>query len=334
MFDALDTQIRQTRLPNQLLIQDHSSYAHHTSRLFHPAFLRVPGPIRKPTLMDTAELGPLRLIHSRNAFDVDIEAPAFQRRAVLHVPLRGSFYLRSGSERAVITPGTLLLVLPGHDVSLSFCGGNDFLVVQLPYRALASASMDGTFGQGFGALGTGHLINQAPPGADSLMALLAYLFFEAGQPRRSDDLDALGHAMVDILAQRVVRCFGAPLPAPMQSIDSPLLAQARRFMMSDPVTGAPSIADLADHMGLSMRALQRRFAKETGQSPQAWLLGARLDRVQLGLKGGEHPTVTDAAFANGFQDLGRFAQHYRQRFGENPSATLRRAKAISVINES
>jgi adenylate cyclase len=48
-----------------------------------------------------------------------------------------------------------------------------------------------------------------------------------------------------------------------------------------------------------------------------------------------HTTVTKVALANGFNELGRFAGHYRAMFGETPSATLRRNRGSSrgVIDE-
>ncbi|MEM7569873.1 MAG: AraC family transcriptional regulator [Pseudomonadota bacterium] len=330
MFDSLDTQVRQIQLPNRLSIADHSTYDHHTARLFQPSFLRVSGPIHAPTRMDTAELGPLRLIYCRHAFDVDIEAPAFERRALLHVPLQGQFFLRSPLDQASIAPGTLLLVTPGHDVSLSFSVGSTFLVVQLPHAALLPGAGAGMLGRGLDPLRTGHFISRNPPSAGALMSLLSYLYFEAGQDRSAQERADLGQGLLGVLAQRIARCFG--MPSPEQAQDDPLLLEARNFVQSQAFRDDPSVAALADHLGFSMRALQRRFSKIAGQSPQAWLLSQRLDHVHAALEGGRYPSVTQAAFASGFQDLGRFAHHYRCRFGQKPSATLRQAQRKSATS--
>ena len=49
-----------------------------------------------------------------------------------------------------------------------------------------------------------------------------------------------------------------------------------------------------------------------------------LARARLG--SGAATAVTEVALACGFEHLGRFSTRYRDRFGESPSETLRRAR--------
>jgi transcriptional regulator GlxA family with amidase domain len=51
----------------------------------------------------------------------------------------------------------------------------------------------------------------------------------------------------------------------------------------------------------------------------------RLDEARRLLQSGDGQglNVTDIAFATGFLHPSKFAQDYRERFGETPSATLR-----------
>jgi transcriptional regulator GlxA family with amidase domain len=76
---------------------------------------------------------------------------------------------------------------------------------------------------------------------------------------------------------------------------------------------------------MSVRTLHTAFAKELGTSVMAYLRAIRLERVRDDLlHGGPHRNVTEVAMRWGFSHPSRFAQQYRDRFGELPSQTLRR----------
>jgi transcriptional regulator GlxA family with amidase domain len=84
-------------------------------------------------------------------------------------------------------------------------------------------------------------------------------------------------------------------------------------------------SELARAAGVSIRTISRGFREHHGVSPMVWLKERRLEAAQSELRDavpGE-VTVTDVALRYGFENPGRFAAEYRQRFGENPSQTLR-----------
>ncbi|HEX2316975.1 MAG TPA: AraC family transcriptional regulator, partial [Thermomonospora sp.] len=83
-------------------------------------------------------------------------------------------------------------------------------------------------------------------------------------------------------------------------------------------------ADLAAMAGISARALQAGFREVVGMSPTAYLRTVRLDRVHAALVSGRPAHVTEVAARWGFFHPGRFAHHYRERFGLLPSETARR----------
>jgi len=87
-----------------------------------------------------------------------------------------------------------------------------------------------------------------------------------------------------------------------------------------------SLGDLAAVSGASSRSLQYAFRLHRDCTPLEFLRRIRFERVQNDLT---HPTqsttVTDTATRWGFVHLGRFAKQYRTRFGESPSATIRRS---------
>ncbi len=95
---------------------------------------------------------------------------------------------------------------------------------------------------------------------------------------------------------------------------------------ADPIT----VADIADACGLSERGLQDVFRRRLAVTPMRYLREARLDRAHLELtsRGRRIVTVRDVAHRWQFAHLGRFAAHYRARFGESPHETIARTSGL------
>jgi transcriptional regulator GlxA family with amidase domain len=92
------------------------------------------------------------------------------------------------------------------------------------------------------------------------------------------------------------------------------------------IDGPVPLSMLCRVVGLSERALRDAFYSVRGMGPKRWIVGVRLQGVRNALTGcGGATTVTNAATAYGFYELGRFAATYREAFGERPSDTLRSA---------
>ena len=107
-----------------------------------------------------------------------------------------------------------------------------------------------------------------------------------------------------------------------------LVKQAERWYASRDPQEKPVITEVADAVCVSMRTLNRAFNAWTGVSPGRYFDLLRLHnfRKQL-LEMNLDSPVTNAAFAAGFNHLGRLAADYRKLFGETPSATLNRLDA-------
>ncbi|MGN7192337.1 MULTISPECIES: helix-turn-helix domain-containing protein [unclassified Curtobacterium] len=90
----------------------------------------------------------------------------------------------------------------------------------------------------------------------------------------------------------------------------------------------PAVPEIAAACGLSQRGLQDVFARTLGTTPNRFLRDHRLDGVRRELlHGGTEDGVTPVARRWGFTNPGRFAAAYRERFGEDPAATLRSSRA-------
>ena len=95
----------------------------------------------------------------------------------------------------------------------------------------------------------------------------------------------------------------------------------------DNIYEVPSIRTLCAVTKSSYMTLERGFRETYGLPPQAHLKALRLSRARRELRRPDaQTTVTDVALRWGFLELGRFSVQYRQRFGETPSETLKKAR--------
>jgi AraC family chitin signaling transcriptional activator len=82
-----------------------------------------------------------------------------------------------------------------------------------------------------------------------------------------------------------------------------------------------SVDSLADAMCVSRATLSRRTKAILGKTPIELLNEFRLNEAMRMLKGGRNSqTVSDVAFASGFNDLAYFSKRFKERFGVSPSA--------------
>ncbi len=104
-----------------------------------------------------------------------------------------------------------------------------------------------------------------------------------------------------------------------QTYRHPALEQLRVRILQQPGEHV-SIDELCASFHLSRRALQNYFEEATGLAPLAYMRALRLNGVRRALLN-EPGTVSEIAYAWGFNHLGKFAHQYAAMFGELPSQT-------------
>jgi transcriptional regulator GlxA family with amidase domain len=164
----------------------------------------------------------------------------------------------------------------------------------------------------------------------SWLSLLGVLAREAGH---ADGL--LGHRLALANVQRLL-IQGLLLTQPHSYTDAlgndgRSASEAVVKRATDLMHGQPewvwTTTELARATGVSARALQKAFARSGELPPMTYLRHLRLHRVRAELAAASRTAssaaVTAVAGRWGFVHLGRFAQQYRELFGEAPSQTLR-----------
>ncbi|QAU42611.1 AraC family transcriptional regulator [Bradyrhizobium guangdongense] len=105
----------------------------------------------------------------------------------------------------------------------------------------------------------------------------------------------------------------------------PRALRAARDHLADNAGEPLDLVQLACAAGIGIRALQLGFRRHFGLSISQMLLDMRLAGLHARLaQASPDVSITDIAFDLGFTHLGRMAGAYRAKFGETPSATLRR----------
>ncbi|QLF93941.1 AraC family transcriptional regulator [Pseudomonas sp. ABC1] len=119
---------------------------------------------------------------------------------------------------------------------------------------------------------------------------------------------------------------GIDLQDPRHAL-APRHVRAAEAFMRDNAAMLPTLTEIAEHVGVSVRTLTSAFRRFRGQSPGDFLREQRLQGVHrqlLAAEPGSGVSVSSVAFQWGYLSLGEFARLYRQRFNELPSETLRR----------
>ncbi len=245
------------------------------------------------------------------------------------VPISGSARFRTGRLECVeATPSRAAVFMPGQSTAIDWSGGCAQFCLMIP-RALLQRELEAMLDR----------------------PLIKPLVFAGAMDVSTDT----GRSWLDVLwlVERQARYAHGLLDHPLAAAhvaqalaDGLLLAQPHNYtdaLAGPRRTAAPKVvreavelihahpehpwttASLARHVTVSARSLQDGFARSYGVPPSVYLRSVRLDRVHAELQAADPHTTTVAHVAGrwGFLYLSRFAAAYRQKFGENPSATLR-----------
>jgi AraC-like DNA-binding protein len=302
-----------------------------TSRLFGPHKLDVMG-LRLDAKLNRLTLGALSFNYLRYGADVMVSG-ALTKFFVVHTLLSGKIRVRVGSEEVFSVPGSTVVGAPHLPAVTSWDRDSTAFIVLIERREL----------ERFAELQVGRRIRKPlefplgaalqAPGQESWYRLVTTL---------ADCLDRDGSLWSSPMILKpyeqfvmaaVLRLFPhnftAALTAAPEAAPRPYyVKRAEDFIHArahEPIT----IEDLTAAACVSARTLYAGFRRFKGMGPIGYLKRVRLERVReelLHAAPGE-TTVTETALRWGFASPGHFALEYRVRFGETPSATLRRRPA-------
>lgn len=277
-------------------------------------------------LHNAANLDRLSFHYIDYGTEVEVSADSLDFH-LIQIPLGGLSTIRVGNRAITATPRSAAVTTPGEPVRMRYSTGNPRLMVRIVPELLSErlavaasggvmvpkqpgASFDVTRGPGrswrsliemiMSDLERDSALAASPLAADSLqIAVVDGLIVSLAEPPERSALERPGPERIIKRAARIIEEHCAePLSTP----------------------------DIAEAVGLSVRALQAGFKAHLDTTPMGYVRYARLLRVRESLSDGTAQSVTEAALRCGVTHLGRLSGDYREAFGESPSETLQRAR--------
>ncbi len=248
-------------------------------------------------------------------------------------PLSGTVEAAGPRERHTAGADGAIVLSPSEQLTITFSAEATVLIVKMDRVAVERAAIRAYSRPLTGPLLFHMAMDRSGGKAGTFWRLAELLVRELGTPGAGIREPAIATQMELLMFQTLLAA--QPTVEGAIDLDKPRLAPgyvklAEAYMAShaDEAIDLPALCKAA---GVSRRTLYDGFQKYRGVSPMLYLKNIRLERVRQMLLRADHGTsVTDAALAWGFSQLGRFSGEYKKRFGESPSDTLRFARTHRV----
>ena len=281
---------------------------------------------RLRTTLRSAAIAPSLSLHRLNyghAVTVTPQVPDGEN-FLFAIVLSGAAKYRYGGDEVVIGPGQVGPIAPYREFRSRMDADFNQLLINVSKERLESLA----------ALLIGEppatLEFQHTPDMDAQMLAVLPIFESLLHTATSgvgDDSPLAQQRLEDVALESLLLSFPSVRSRLREhgSTGSARLVRDATQLMHERLAEPLALTEISRRLAVSPRTLQLAFRRELDQSPSEWLRVHRLDRAEQLLRSGDpnYATVTNVAYASGFHHLGEFAKHYKQRFGQSPSAALR-----------
>ena len=261
---------------------------------------------------------------------VEIDPGCLERFFLLQIPLRGTSKIRAGGREFQATPASTASLL-SPTVPTRMMWNDCAQMILLLDRRMVEQRAAALAGRAIVSIEFDPVVDLETPAARSLCAKLDELMQLAERLGPSGLMSATACAdWRETLLDHVLNGQRHGLTESIRTFSGrterlPRALHLARDYLEETACEPLDLAQLASIAGVGIRALQLGFRRHFGVSISEMLLDIRLANLhsQLWRAQGD-ASVTDIAFDLGFTHLSRMAGAYRAKFGELPSATLRR----------
>lgn len=161
---------------------------------------------------------------------------------------------------------------------------------------------------------------------NSVLQLLEELQTTPTSLTHKADNSALENRVLALLFDTMEKASDSVAPLPPPATRAYIVDKAMEYIESR-LADSITTTEICKTIRVSPRTLRYSFEEILSMSPMRYVLSRRLIHVRRELLNCSQPALIEMiAVRWGFWHMGRFAQYYRQFFGERPSDTLKRAQ--------
>lgn len=255
---------------------------------------------------------------------VRVTSPALENIYHLQILLSGRCRSVCRGAEHVYLPGEILLINPDDPVDLTYSEDCEKFIVTLPIGVF-----DRTCAEQRWTLPAGGIrFASTQHNVSGILNLLALVCEEAETPDSLVQVQEryeriLGSKLLSLLRNNVERESIQEYPSSFEHLVHYIDGHLTQDIDIEQLMGVAIVSE---------RSLYALFKRHAGTSPKEYVRQRKLERVRTLLCDINHNSrsVTEVAMDHGFLHLGRFADSYRQRFGELPSTTFKRSKSAGA----
>lgn len=277
----------------------------------------------------------VRLNYVQYGPEVDIDPGYLGDFFLLQIPLRGGAEVRCGGQRVTAHAQMASLPSPSEPLHMRWADDSPHLIVRLSQAAVHRQWEQLVQTPLVKPLVFDLGINLQTPEVSPLVGFIKYLCatLDGQQAFANSVLAAQAETyLLTSLLTLLPHNHTARLNENHGRSVLPRSVWRAQEYMREHVDAPVSLVDLCALTGVSVRSLQTAFQAHAGQSPMAYWRGVRLDGARAMLQSVDAPSamgIAQIAAKYGFLHLGHFAEHYRLRFGETPTQTLKSVRRRS-----
>jgi AraC-like DNA-binding protein len=299
--------------------------------IYCPHELKIVGPERNrvDTCMSHVRIGGVSVNRLRYGPEVRIDAGYLGSFALVMMPMTGTAEVVCGAQRTHTNPTTGAVVSPTLPFFQTIQADCDQIMIQVdrdviertcaqhlghdlrsPVQFALNLDMSDCSKQGWPAL------------VSYLLAMIDGNSVALSSPLLASSIE---HMVVATLLYSQCHNYSEELGQAPRSIAPGHVKRVEEFISEH--AGEPlTVASLAAYAGVSASALYTGFRNFRQTTPMAHLRSVRLQKVhdELVQTTSSAITVTEVAVKWGFGHLSHFTAHYKRKFGELPSETLRK----------